>query len=232
MRHRREERGASPVVAGQATGPGRLDDQAVPRQQGGGVRGERAHETLFVGGQDRPDEDQLGLVVDGLSHARVGDVGQTEVPGRGHQRSTGREPSRRETRAAARIPNVVRARSRSAGSGSASARSDWASAARTRDSRCARSATSRRRAARWTTEATAAATTTNTTSATAFCGLWIVNVPFGSVKNQLMAREDTTAQKIAGSSPPTSAVADGEREEQQHLERQLVPAGRARPARA
>ena len=83
---RGEERGASPVVAGQAPGPGRLDDQAVPRQQGGGVRGERADETLVVGGQDRPDEDQLGLVVDGLPHARVRDVGQPEVAGGGHQR--------------------------------------------------------------------------------------------------------------------------------------------------
>ena len=41
----------------------------------------------------------------------------------------------------------------------------------------------------------------------AFCGFWIVSVPFGSVKNQLMAREDTTAQEIAGRSPSASALA-------------------------
>ena len=35
----------------------------------------------------------------------------------------------------------------------------------------------------------------------------MVRVPFGSVKNQLMTNDETTAQAMAGSRPPTSAVA-------------------------
>ena len=235
VRHRGEERGPRPVVAGQAAGPAGLGDQALPRRAGP-RRARRTRRRGAVRRRAGPGPTRTSSVSSStVCRTRgVGDVGRAaKSPARGHRAVHGSRTVVRETRAAARMPNVVRASLEQRRQRARPRRAGTGRARRGRATRAAPGAPRRaRRAARWTTDATAAATTTKTTRANAFCGLWIVSVPFGSVKNQLMTSEDTTAQKIAGQSAADERGRDGEREEQQHLERQLVPAGRGDQRRA
>ena len=64
-----------------------------------------------------------------------------------------------------------------------------------------------RRAARSTTALTMAATAAKTPNASALFRSAIMNLPVGSVKNQLSSSEAATAAASAGQSPPTSATA-------------------------
>ena len=50
----------------------------------------------------------------------------------------------------------------------------------------------------------------------------MVNRPTGGVKNQLSSRKPPTAASSAGSSPPISATRTVTRQEEQHVQRQLV----------
>ena len=53
----------------------------------------------------------------------------------------------------------------------------------------------------------------------------MVSVPFGSVKNQLMTRRRDHGTGDGRQQAADERGHDGEREEEQHLERQLVPSG-------
>ena len=84
-----------------------------------------------------------------------------------------------------------------------------------------RAASSARRAARWTMLLTLTATATNSSSASRFCGSWIVRVCSGGVRNQLSSR------------PGSRRRDDGRPEAADRLTRRRRRAGRAagrRPA--